>query len=204
MTVLLIGIGHKKGVGKDTVANRLIDTHGFTRMSFADPLKEACRIIFHFTDDQLYGHLKEVLDPRWDKSPREILQKFGSEALRGCIDTDVWIKSLKIKIQNMVTANPNRDLRIVVPDVRFPNEADALHDLGGKLWKITREQPINEFSHHQSETALDDYHGWNNYIFNDSTMQSLYLKTDRDFNDLTCSLQQEKIYAANRRKPEST
>lgn len=200
---IIIGIGHKKGVGKDTVANRLVDSYGFIRMSFADPLKEACRIIFHFSDEQLYGNLKEVIDPRWGKSPRQILQLFGTDALRAVIDKEVWIKSLKIKIQNLASRTIHKQLKIVVPDVRFPNEAEAIKSMtDGSLWKVVRDLPSNEFSLHESEIALDTYNGWNEILLNNNTMAVLYQRVDQLVNQLTT--QKERAYIHGRRKAEST
>jgi hypothetical protein len=198
MKPVIIGIGHKKGVGKDTVANRLVDKHGFTRMSFADPLKEACRIIFHFSDAQLYGDKKEVMDNRWGKTPRQILQMMGTDAVRNIIDREVWVKSLQIKIDTMVRANPGKQLKIAVPDVRFPNEADAILAMdGGAVWKVTRVQPTNEFSYHASEVALDQYNKWSSVLINDSSMAELYKRVDIHLDYI--EKQKEKTHALNRR-----
>lgn len=200
---IIIGIGYKKGVGKDTIANRLVDTHGFTRMSFADPLKEACRTIFHFNNAQLYGDLKEVVDKNWNRTPREILQLVGSDALRDVVCKDVWIKSLEIKIQNLISFNPNKQLKIVVPDVRFPNEADAIKAMdGGQLWNVIRAVPLNEFSKHASEISLDEYDKWDACILNNNTMASLYQKTDQLLAQFVN--QKENLYVHGRRKAEST
>lgn len=198
MKPVIIGIGYKKGVGKDTVANRLVDKHGFTRMSFADPLKEACRVIFHFSEAQLYGDKKEVMDHRWGKTPRQILQMMGTDAVRNIIDREVWVKSLKIKIENMVKANPGKQLKIAVPDVRFPNEAEAILSMeGGHVWKVTRELPTNEFSYHESEVALDQYNKWSSVLINDSTMAELYKRVDIHLDYI--EKQKEKTHAYNRR-----
>lgn len=198
MKPIIIGIGYKKGVGKDTVANRLVDKHGFTRMSFADPLKEACRTIFHFNDAQLYGDKKEVMDHRWGKTPRQILQMMGTDAVRNIIDREVWVKSLKIKIENMVKANPGKQLKIAVPDVRFPNEAEAILEMeGGVVWKVTRALPTNEFSYHESEVALDQYNKWSTVLINDSTMAELYKRVDIHLDYIEKN--KEKAHAYNRR-----
>jgi hypothetical protein len=200
---IVIGVGVKKRVGKDTVANRLVDHHSFRRLSFADPLKEAAKIIFHFTDEQLYGSLKEVIDNRWGKSPREILQLMGSDALRDVIDTDIWIKSLKIKIENLTKQFPSQQLRIVIPDVRYPNEAAAIQSLpNGYLWKIERSIPIDVFSLHSSEISLDSFTGWNTVLTNNESMSDLYQKVDQQFYRILN--QESDNYVYNRRKAEST
>lgn len=42
---VLIGFGYKKRVGKDTTADVLVRDYGFTKMSFAEPLKNLCACI---------------------------------------------------------------------------------------------------------------------------------------------------------------
>lgn len=45
---------------------------------------------------------------------------------------------------------------IIIPDVRFPNEADLIHDLGGTLIKIDRNiQRDDQQMKHASETEID-------------------------------------------------
>src|SRR5579863_3132559 len=52
---VIIGITGRKRSGKDTVGNYLVEHYGFVKVSFADTLKEACKIIFGFSDEQVYG-----------------------------------------------------------------------------------------------------------------------------------------------------
>jgi len=173
---ILIGVGHKNGRGKDTVANRLVDKHGFIRVSWADSLKEACRVIFLFNDDQLYGDKKEKIDPRWGRTPRWILQRFGVEACRNNIDQDIWIKSAWLRIQAIWKDNPNKN--IVIPDIRFPNEASFIKKNGGILWRVDRDIPENESSSHTSETSLDTYKGWDQVLINNRDITHLYALVD--------------------------
>lgn len=46
------------GAGKDTVADRLVAKHGFTRLGFADVMKRFLQEIFQFSDEQLFGESK--------------------------------------------------------------------------------------------------------------------------------------------------
>lgn len=180
MTGIVVGIGHKKQRGKDTAANRLVDKHKFIRVSWADNLKEAARVIFHFTNDQLYGHLKEVVDPRWGFTPRWALQKLGTEACRDNIDVNIWVKSAWLTIEGLRKKNP--EVNIVIPDVRFPNEAQFLIDRGAALWKIDRDIPEDESSTHESETALDNFTKWTSVLNNNGSLQNLYSLVDGALN----------------------
>lgn len=116
MKLKVIGFGHRKRSGKDTCGQYMVAKHGFTRVAFADPLKQSARAIFGFTRDQCYGtdEQKEAVDPRWGFSPRYAMQTLG-EKMRGIFGDDVWIKSAESVIQRMsqgvnvihITAGPD-------------------------------------------------------------------------------------------------
>jgi hypothetical protein len=67
---MLLGINGFAQSGKDTMADRLVEEHGFTKVSFAAPMKEMLRGILGFSDEQLYGDLKEVPDKRYEFTGR--------------------------------------------------------------------------------------------------------------------------------------
>lgn len=196
MSKLLIGIGYKRKRGKDTVANRLVDRHGFIRISWADSLKEACRHIFGFSDVQLYGDLKEVVDPYWGKSPRQILQEVGTDALRNHFDDQIWIKSAWLKIEKALQADVGG---VVVPDVRFPNEAEFIKSKGGVLWRIDRDIEEDVNSLHSSETSMDDYQGWDRVINNNGSIRDLYDRVDYTLSSLNTQKSTRRLHVLNRR-----
>jgi hypothetical protein len=174
---MIIGIGHKKRRGKDSAANRLVDKHKFIRISWADSLKDAARIIFHFDDEQLFGTKKELVDSRWGFSPRWALQALGTEACRNNIDDNIWIKSAWLRIEDILKKHPKSNF--VIPDVRFENEANFLLEKGAVLWRIDRDIPPDGFSEHSSETALDNFSKWTHVINNNNSLQDLYTKVDQ-------------------------
>lgn len=132
--LVVIGVCGAIGAGKDTVANILVDKFGFKRVAFADKLKEACRIIYSFSDEQLYGTQaqKEAIDPYWGASSRSLMQRTGTQALRHVIDSDIWVKAL------MQTLLQSGGGRYVISDCRFENEVKMIHLLGGVLWNVER------------------------------------------------------------------
>lgn len=79
MEKILIGLVAPKQSGKDTAADYLCQKYHFKKYNFADPLKEGIGKMFGFSHDQLYGKDKEIIDPFWGVSPREVLQKMGTE-----------------------------------------------------------------------------------------------------------------------------
>jgi len=76
---------------------------------------------------------------------REFLQYFGTDICRR-IKPDVWTSAC---IQRIVLSGTQL---AVVPDVRFPNEVEAIQKAGGKVIRLTR-KPFEDS--HSSETSLD-------------------------------------------------
>lgn len=172
---MIIGFGHQARVGKDTSGDYLKLKYDFTKLSFAGPLKEAAKIIYGLTEDQLYGDLKEVVDEFWGETPRHIIQKMGTDGIRNGHRKDVWVKATERKILKMLDKN------IVICDVRFPEEADMIHRLGGKVYKLTGSfggRVIINSNMHESETIMLDYQEWDGIIDNNSNVEYLFSKLD--------------------------
>lgn len=176
----IIGFGHRRYRGKDTAAAYLADRFGYAHDAFAHSLKEGLgRGIFSLTDDQLYGDLKEVLDPFWKLTPRDILQRGGTEAMRRTFGEDIWVKTLLRRARQ-------RDVPTVVADVRFVSEAEAIKDNNGVVVRVDRDIPADpNIDGHQSEVDLLQYNGWNHIIDNNGTLEELYHKLDMFMRELT-------------------
>ncbi len=168
---MIIGFSHKARVGKDTAGDYLRDTYVFHKLSFAGPLKEGIgKCIFGFTDEQMESG-KEVKDPFWGMTPREVLQKAGTEYGRGVFGDDMWVKALKRKIDQNTTYN------YAISDVRYKNEADAIKSWGGVVVRIDR-NIVGTNSQHISEVDLVDYIGWDAVLDNNGTKEALYHQLD--------------------------
>jgi hypothetical protein len=135
----LIGLVGKKQAGKDSFASILVEKYGYTRLAFADPVKEVCRHLFDFNEQQLNGDAKEVVDARWCVTPRETFQMMGTDFVRNHLNEDHFLKLLDGKRRRLSTP-------IVISDVRFPNEAAYVLKQGGILVKIDR-NIIHEDAH---------------------------------------------------------
>lgn len=143
---MLIGICGLIGSGKDTVAQNLIDNHNFVKISFADKLKDAVASMFSWDRDLLDGKTdksrawREQVDQYWTQetgreiTPRLVLQEFGTECMREGFYDGIWVSLTKKHIID----NPNT--HFVIPDVRFPNEAKMLYEVGGQVWRVKRGQ----------------------------------------------------------------
>ena len=85
--------------------------------------------------------------------------------------------SITIDEETPLLSNLNNDNNnIVVSDIRFVNEAEKIKELGGKIYYISRNNKINDYSQHSSESSmelrLNDYIDYK--INNNGTIQELY------------------------------
>ena len=174
---LVIGFAGKARSGKDTAGKYLVDEYQFLRYSFAQPLKDATKIMFHLTDKQIEN--KEKPAEPWGRSPRELYQKVGTDIARN-IDVNVWVKGADIFMHD----NPGRS--IVITDVRFSNEAFWIRDQGGIVVYLQSEtRGIYENGEHSSENGLSG-EDVDIVIENDGTINALHekleeLKIERSF-----------------------
>src|SRR5262245_3776851 len=166
--VMLVGISGKKRHGKDTVCRMLgCNLGGVKRMAFADALKEEVATACQVTLESIEEHKEKF---------RPMLQWWGTEFRRKFFGENYWLNRLREKIAVEMLLHP--EAKIVVTDVRFPNEAELIHSMGGVMVRVQRNiSPVNGLSQesrvltaeelHPSETALDhfefDYHVKNHY-----------------------------------------
>jgi len=131
--------------------------------SFADNLKAICMDLFNIPFRCLYGTDEEKNQIQehllWENMPttfpinhgpmtaREFMQFLGTDVMRKIYEP-VWVNSCIKKIQR------EQSELAIIADVRFPNEAKAIEQAGGKVVRLTR--TVHE-DNHSSEVALDDY-----------------------------------------------
>lgn len=191
---MIIGISGKKQCGKDTVCkiikaldiwNRYGDGDMLTfvkmllktpsplgsiwyKHAYADKLKQVLSIILNvdvvaFEDNIFKMSNSEIAKPEGGYyTNRELLQRFGTEVGRS-ISPTLWVDAL--------FTSYSEDDHWIIPDVRFPSEAKAIKDRGGIVIRVDRETLSHD--NHPSETALDDYEGFDYRIDNNSNIEHL-------------------------------
>ena len=191
---MLIGLCGKKQSGKDTIADHIINNYYFRKRAFAEPLKEACKIIFNFSDEQVYGDLKEVYDERWNETPRHLLQLVGTELFRNTlskysdsIGDNIWLKNFELWYAK------NNEHNIIITDCRFLNEINLIKKLGGLVILIERES-LNNLDTHHSENDFLKYNNFDYKILNNSSLDDLFVKVDEIMKKLTFLYHYRLIY----------
>jgi hypothetical protein len=141
VTAKIIALTGLAGSGKSTVAEMI----GGMQLAFAQPMKEFCAQLFGFDDAQLYGPSSERERPSpyfrrpngEPLTPRYALQTLGTEWGRNC-DPDVWVKAGVQRALRLAEDAGNPLHSIVITDLRFVNEARAVREAGGQVWRVDR------------------------------------------------------------------
>ena len=195
----LISVSGKKGSGKNLVAaiitDLTYDQAPWEVKSFADKLKYITCSLIGCTREQLEDReFKETpLGEEWDRyymmdtfesfmgvdipvtrkyklTPRLFLQLLGTECGRNIIHPNIWVNGL--------FADYNASSKWIISDTRFPNEIESIKKHNGLTIRINRDSflrtgKVFDTDNHESETALDDYQGFDYVIDNNGTIEEL-------------------------------
>lgn len=140
MTPKIIGLVGRARVGKDTVANFFSRTHD--RRRFSQPMKDAVKALYGWNDLVLETDLKDVPDPTWGITPRQAMVHMA-ETTKKLVSEDFFVHRLFHQWNGE---------SIVITDVRFDNEVQAIHHFGGITIKIERA----DVPRHEFEDGIDD------------------------------------------------
>lgn len=143
---MIIGLIGNTRVGKDTIADYLVDNYEFTKFSFANQIKNVAREIFGWNEEQLDGHKKDIPDKTTGIIPREFFKWMGTDvmqydfhdkfALCNILNRSIWAYSLLNSIQQYIDRNEN----IVITDFRFMHEFNLFKDFANiKFYVVSRE-----------------------------------------------------------------
>jgi hypothetical protein len=125
--------------------------------------KPFCNEIRNYTQEQ-----KNIVIKQFNKTIGETLQLVGTDLFRDNYDADIWVKSF---FNEELKEKLNEGKIIVIPDVRFINEADYIIEEGGYLIRLegdpmsVRENSLRDLNQ-VSETNLDDYAKFDKIIYN--------------------------------------
>lgn len=164
---MIIGLSGLAGSGKSTVARFLVKKHCFEEIALADPMKTFCREVLGFSREQLWGSssLRNAIDPRFGKSPRDALQSLGTDWGRAFYE-NVWVEYAIRRALALQTAISGGG--VVISDVRFKNERDAIRKAGGRVWRIIRPGAglVGANAAHASENDLTDEMAYDRVVAN--------------------------------------
>ena len=160
MMPTIIGIMGCKRAGKNEFAESLRLSSGLAEkahvFAFADAIREimyAVDPIIGYEDGEFVRYSTVVDESGYEaakKYPefRQFAQRLGTEGGRAVFGEDVWVNLVMEKISDL----PDSDL-VTIPDVRFPNEYEAIKSMGGFIVRVDRPSLVeDEYDFHASET----------------------------------------------------
>ena len=176
MAKKIIGFAGRKRSGKTCIAKMLQQEENAIIITIADYLKFLCCELMNMSYEELNlkkdnGYTFDVIpDNRWFElienkthigienikkeienkhitNIRQLLQVIGTDVIRK-YDEDWHVKQLVNTLENY-----SDDKLLVVDDVRFPNEKDAILKCGGEVFFIIRPN-VTSVSNHISEKSL--------------------------------------------------
>lgn len=204
--VRIIGINGKIGSGKDTIGKiiqYLTSQEAIVKGSFSDCERFGYSYNVNWEIKKFAGKLKTIaslltgipvekfedqdfkktnLSDEWSTvrglstrhkarksmTVRDLLQKLGTECMRECLHQNVWVNSLFADIK--------KEDKVIITDMRFPNEMSSVKERGGITIRVVRPDLHSSIIlSHASERALDnakfDYE-----IMNDGSLDDLVAK----------------------------
>jgi hypothetical protein len=180
MMEALIGVSGYGGVGKDTLADLMVTHFGFTKMAFADPMRDMAEAIdpvvgwiddgpIRYTDALEYHGYTDA--KAMYPEVRRFLQRLGTDGGRDILGDDVWVKPA------MKRASAHK--RVVFADMRFQNEAEAIRAASGRTIRVTR-PGVAAANDHISETDLDRW-PFDLFVNNNGTIDSMIGRLEQFF-----------------------
>lgn len=170
---MIVGITGQARSGKDTVADFICKSDNFVKYSMAGPIKAGLRAMMSFDKEYTDGPFKEIpIADLGDKSPRFMMQTLGTEWGRDIIDDNIWVTLMARKYKECL----NKNVSMVIPDVRFDNEAAKIKELGGFVLLVVNPK-LPQKMKHRSEAGVDVDKYVDFGIKNDGSLQDLYEKT---------------------------
>lgn len=154
----IIAFTGKKGNGKSTASRKvedmlMADGQEVVRVNFKDALVSTMREKLGGTLGEMAILLNSNVDRLFDEKPpmmRKLMQNIGTDIYRS-IDSDYWVKQWKQKVESL------GDVVVIVDDVRFQNEFDAIKSLGGTVTRIVATNKENPVDEHPSEKEQDGF-----------------------------------------------
>ena len=197
----LIGIGGRKQNGKTVLSNAAHNKLGYHKIAIADSLKDLiCSLLgidrkemetykntdkdynFSFNEETLSSlsneinvnkeKIEDTVEGKIYHTIRDMLQLIGTELIRR-YNQEWHVNKTREKINTLINEYGD-NVKIVIDDIRFPNEVNLINEFEGTLYFVIRPNNWN-VSNHTSENTLQwfDLHDQSNIIINDCTKEAL-------------------------------
>lgn len=134
---MLIALFGPPGAGKDTVAKRLVEQHGFVRIAFADKVRELAYEVAIDTQREQIDYFGWEKCKRKSEDYRKLLERVGDGA-RKVFGPEFWVDAVRGEVNNLLGMGKN----VVITDLRKESEMWYVHTMeplgyNAKMWYVT-------------------------------------------------------------------
>ena len=127
----VIAICGAKRAGKDTIAAFISNNYGYKHVKISQTLKEVCKTLFGFTNEEIENDEKDIVNKKWGVSPRTVMQFIGTELFQYKIQEILPDVGKKFWINSLIESLKQSE-NYVISDLRFLHEYEELkktHDV---------------------------------------------------------------------------
>jgi hypothetical protein len=165
-----MGLCGRARAGKDTIAGILKTVFPTLRqVQIGRPVKDASMALFGFSQDQVDGVNKDVVDARYQCTPRELMMWLATAVTEKCGSSHFPDRLGHHRVEAMLRGCSKSP--IVITDVRFEHDACLIRKFGGSIIRIVRnidEVPLaQKFESHTKRVHCD------HVLYNDGTLEDL-------------------------------
>lgn len=154
---MLLGLCGAIGSGKSVIAEDLQEFYGFRRLKIAEPIKRILKLLLveagcpeSQLNDYIEGVLKPAPCPYLKGRTSRVLQQLIGELARREMGQTFWRDIAMGRAQELTSFG----FHVVIDDIRYPDEAQAIKSCGGILVRISRNGVVNS-EKHRSETEAE-------------------------------------------------
>ena len=161
----LIGLAGRARTGKDTTAQFLLAQYGGYTYAFADPIRRMLKAGLGVDLNEPYWQARKEMEiPAIGCSPRQLLQRLGTEWGRELIHPDLWVILAADHLQR-------HGRGMIVTDVRMENEAAWVRRMGGTLIHLRRSAAAKVVEHRSENDLTVDPADF--VLYNDAGLEDL-------------------------------
>lgn len=161
-----IGVSGIAKSGKNYLSKQIIQEFNYSIIPLSNAKWFKCEAV-ELEDlpyEEVFGEKEK------SEESRSFLQERGQSG-REQYGHDVWINIVELNMRYFYNFGFNN---FILTDIRFPNECERVHDFGGSVYRITRQNAGAETEktrNHETETKLYDYDNFDEYINNSIDQQ---------------------------------
>ena len=147
----VIGIMGRKRAGKNEFADALARASGRASgvytVAFADAIRDimyAVDPIIGYEDGEFVRYATVIDEYGYEAAKdypefRQFAQRLGTEGGRAVFGESVWVDIVMRKVERLPVSS-----LVLIPDVRFPNEYEAIKDWGGFVVRVDRPSLVDD------------------------------------------------------------